>query len=154
MTVEQQVETWLSEWLAERPDLFPVKIQLSGKKLTVLLDGDNGITIQDCSRASRMLGQKLEENENLIDYAYTLEVSSPGADEPFRNQRQYGKNIGRKVLVKLTDGRTAEGKLVGANGQGIDIEQEIKEKGKKKYTENSSLLFDDIMETKIILSFK
>jgi len=154
MTVEQQVEAWLAEWLVERPDLFLVNVKLVGKKLMVLVDGDQGVTIQDVSRMSRNLSQKLEEHENLIDHAFTLEVSSPGADEPFVNRRQYAKNTGRKVLVKLRDGSELEGKLLEATDSGIDIEQEKKEKGKKKYTENSSVLFDDIMETKIILSFK
>lgn len=153
MGVEEQIKTWLDEWLAERPDLFPVKVQLNGKKLLVLIDGDEGINIGDCAKISRFLGQKFEEND-IIDNAFTLEVSSPGADEPFVNYRQYKKNIGRTLHIKHNDAHFTEGKLLEVFDDKISIEQTIKEKGKKSYTEIIPVKLDDIMETKIILSFK
>ncbi|MBE7178425.1 MAG: ribosome assembly cofactor RimP [Mucilaginibacter polytrichastri] len=153
MEAEKQLEKWVEEWLTDRPDLFIVKVKKSGNKVSILMDGDNGITIQDCSRISRMLGRQLEEND-IIDSAFTLEVSSPGADEPFSGPRQYEKNIGRNIHVKFNDGQIAEGKLTGILGDKISIDQTKKEKGKKSFTESREIKLGDIMETTIIFSFK
>src|SRR5436190_13576294 len=84
----------------ENKDLFIVDTLLSGsagmRKITVLLDGNNGVTIEDCARLSRKLGVIIEETE-LIDSAYLLEVSSPGVEQPLTLKRQYVKNVGRRL---------------------------------------------------------
>jgi ribosome maturation factor RimP len=59
----------------------------SNGKLIILLDGDNGIGIDECAQVSRHVGFHLEE-ENVIETAYNLEVSSPGIDTPFRCHHQ------------------------------------------------------------------
>lgn len=130
MSVEQRVRELAEEKLQDREDLFIVSVKVQNKKITLLLDGDNGITIEDCAKVSRHVGYHLEE-ENLMTEAYQLEVGSAGLDAALVLDRQYQKNIGRNLLVKKVDGSKIEGKLIGANPTNLVISHEVKEKEKK-----------------------
>lgn len=111
MQVEKRVAALVEEKIADRPELFLVEVKmLPNNKLIIHVDGDEGISIQDCVAISRHVGFHLEE-ENAIEQAYNLEVSSPGVGEPLKLIRQYNKNIGRTVSVKLKEGLKKEGKL-------------------------------------------
>lgn len=154
MNIEKRVTELVEEKLADRPDLFIVSINfLSNGKLMILLDGDNGIGIDDCAKVSRHVGFHLEE-ENTIDTAYNLEVSSPGIDMPLTLPRQYSKNIGRQLSVKTTAGTKREGKLLAADENTVTIEESIKEKGKKAQLVESIIPLNEISETKVLISFK
>ncbi|WP_256002414.1 ribosome assembly cofactor RimP [Pedobacter deserti] len=154
MQIESRVRELVEEKIADRPELFLVDVKmLPNNKLIIHVDGDQGINIQDCAAISRHVGFHLEE-ENVIDRAYNLEVSSPGIGEPLRMERQYRKNIGREVSVKLVSGETKEGKLLAVNEAGISIEAKVKEKGKKAVLEETSIAFDEITEIKVLISFK
>eukprot|EP01105_Mastigella_eilhardi_P001724 TRINITY_DN12084_c0_g1_i1.p2 TRINITY_DN12084_c0_g1~~TRINITY_DN12084_c0_g1_i1.p2 ORF type:complete len:127 (-),score=11.04 TRINITY_DN12084_c0_g1_i1:439-819(-) len=122
------------------------------KILEILLDGDNGVNIDDCAQVSRHVGFHLEE-ENVIDDAYRLEVSSPGIDANFVNIRQYQKNIGRTVQVKLNDNTKVEGTLLTVDEMKINVLHKIKEKGKKAQEVEKELPFDQIKATKVVISF-
>jgi ribosome maturation factor RimP len=153
MNIEQRVIDLVEEKISDRPDLFlvSVKMHVNGK-LIILVDGDNGIAVGDCAAISRHVGYHLEE-ENVIEQAYNLEVSSPGLDTPLTLKRQYEKNVGRNVEVKLLD-KKREGKLISVNDEGIAIEEKVKEKGKKAELIESFIPFTDISETKVLISFK
>ena len=154
MNIEKRVIELVEEKIADRPDLFLVEVRMHGNRiLSILVDGDNGIAITDCVAISRHVGFYLEE-ENVIEQAYNLEVSSPGLDTPLRSLRQYRKNINRSLSIKLKDGSRREGRLVSADEKQIDIEEIRKEKGKKAVTVQSPIPFDDIAETKVLVSFK
>jgi len=154
MNIEKRTAELVEEKIADMPNLFlvDVKMHLNGK-LIVLVDGDDGIGIADCVAISRHVGFHLEE-ENVIDTPYNLEVSSPGIDTPLTLQRQYAKNIGRTLSIKMDDGAKREGKLLSAAGSEITIEETIKEKGKKAVTVESTIPTDKITETKVLISFK
>ncbi|HEY0670298.1 MAG TPA: ribosome assembly cofactor RimP [Sphingobacteriaceae bacterium] len=154
MNVEKRVRELVEEKIADRPDLFlvDVKMHVNGK-LAILVDGDHGVAIADCVAISRHVGYHLEE-ENTIEQAYNLEVSSPGLDTPLQSVRQYNKNIGRSVSIKLTDGSKREGKLLSADESAIIIEEKVKEKGKKAQSVENSIPLDQISETKVLISFK
>jgi ribosome maturation factor RimP len=139
MRLEERIRQLIDEKLADRPDLFIVEIKVVNNSVSVLLDGDNGIGIHDCALVSRHLGFHLEE-ENLIDLAYNLEVGSPGLDTPLVLERQFQKNVGRLLEIKLLDGKNAQGALLSYNTESLTIMEELKEKGKKKIklTENNS----------------
>ena len=77
----------------------------------ILLDSDEGITIQECADISRSLDQELEAVET-PETNYALEVSSPGLDQPLRLPRQYQKNVGRDLKVTLETGQALTGTLV------------------------------------------
>ncbi len=154
MNIEKRVIELVEEKIADRPDLFLVDVQMQGGGiLSILIDGDNGVAITDCVAISRHVGFHLEE-ENTIEQAYNLEVSSPGLDTPLKSLRQYQKNINRSLSVKLGDGTKREGKLIAADESGVTLEENIKEKGKKAVLVQKVIAFADITETKVLVSFK
>ncbi|KEQ28952.1 ribosome assembly cofactor RimP [Pedobacter antarcticus] len=154
MQIEKRVTALVEEKISDRPELFLVEVRmLPNNKLIIHVDGDEGISIQDCAAISRHVGFHLEE-ENTIEKAYNLEVSSPGVGEPLKLNRQYQKNIGRDLSVKLSDGQLKEGKLLSVDAESILIEEKVKEKGKKAQLVETSLNFDHILETKVLISFK
>ncbi|TFF33696.1 ribosome assembly cofactor RimP [Mucilaginibacter psychrotolerans] len=154
MNIEKRVTELVEEKIADMPNLFLVEVKMhSNGKLIVLVDGDNGIGIADCAAISRHVGFHLEE-ENVIEEAYNLEVSSPGIDTPLTLPRQYTKNIGRTLEIKMAGGTKREGKLLSVGEGDITIEEIIKEKGKKAVTVESTIPTDNITETKVLISFK
>ncbi len=156
MNIEKRVTELVEEKIAEiaRPDLFLVDVKMHANgKLVILLDGDKGIGISECAAVSRYVGFKLEE-ENTIETAYNLEVSSPGIDMPLTLLRQYTKNMGRELAIKMADGSKKEGKLTALTEDAITIEEKIKEKGKKAGIIESVIPIDQITETKVLISFK
>ena len=154
MQAEKRVIELVEEKISDRPELFLVEVKmLPNHKLIIHVDGDEGISIQDCAAISRHVGFHLEE-ENTIEKAYNLEVSSPGVGEPLKLKRQYEKNIGREISVKLAGGDITEGELLAVNDDSIIIEAKVKEKGKKAQLVETSLDFSNIIETKVLISFK
>ena len=154
MNIEKRVKELVEEKIADKPDLFLVDVKMhTNGKLIVLLDGDNGVGIDDCVQVSRHVGFHLEE-ENVIETAYNLEVSSPGLDHPLSSIRQYAKNVGRNLAIKMADGTKREGKLTAVTEDAVIIEEKIKEKGKKAETVESVIPIDKITETKVLISFK
>ena len=154
MQIEQRVKELVEEKIADREDLFVVRIKMHNNGiLEILLDGDKGISIEDCVAVSRHVGFHLEE-EDVIDRAYRLEVSSPGIDSPLLLLRQYVKNVGRNVRLTLEDGRKEEGTLLSATDTQLVLEQTIKEKGKKAVLKTVEFPMNTIKETKVLISFK
>jgi ribosome maturation factor RimP len=153
MNIEKRVIELVEEKIAERPDLFLVDVQMHNSGiLSILVDGDNGVPISDCVAISRHVGFHLEE-ENTIEQAYRLEVSSPGIDTPLKSIRQFRKNINRSLKVKLINGNTREGKLLDADESVLTIQEIFKEKGKKAVTIESYIQTTDISETIVLVSF-
>ena len=140
--------------------LFLVEIEITGsqamKKITVLLDGDKGVTVEDCAKISRILGEVIE-TQSLIESAYLLEVSSPGVDQPLKLKRQYIKNIGRRLSVLLADQQVKTGKLEEVNEDRILIQEEITEKssGKSKKIKliPVEIPFKEIKKSNVLIAF-
>lgn len=154
MQVEKRVTELVEEKIADRPELFLVEVKmLPNNKLIIHVDGDQGISIQDCAAISRHVGFHLEE-ENVLEKAYNLEVSSPGVGEPLKLNRQYSKNIGREVSVKLVNGDKLEGELLSVDESTIVLEAKMKEKGKKAQLVETPVELNNIVETKVLISFK
>lgn len=154
MNVEKRVIELVEEKIADRPDLFLVDVSMHANGiLTILVDGDNGVAISDCVSISRHVGFHLEE-ENLIEQAYRLEVSSPGIDTPLKSLRQFQKNVNRSFKLKLKSSNSKEGKLLGVNESGITIQESVKQKGKKAEIIETFILFEEIVEAKVLVSFK
>ena len=161
MKIEDRVIQLIEEKIADRPDLFIVSVEMlpvSGV-LTILVDGDNGIGIQDCAAISRFVGFQLEE-ESAIEQAYNLQVSSPGIDTPLTFKRQYEKNVNRSLKIKTADEAIREGKLLEVAEDGILILEDVKppklpgEKSKKVISIESFISFEEIKEAKVVISFK
>jgi ribosome maturation factor RimP len=153
--IEKRVAMLVEEKIADKPDLFLVDIKmLPNRKLMILVDGDSSIGIGDCAAISRYVGFKLEEEE-VIAEAYNLEVSSPGLDSPLILPRQYTKNIGRNLGIKMLDGTKREGILKSIDNDNIVIEEKVKAaKGKKVEAIESTIPLSEVAETKVLISFK
>lgn len=120
-------------------------------KITVVIDGDQGVTIDDCSELSRALSAKLDE-QDFGQGRYVLEVTTPGLDQPLKLQRQYAKNIGRSLKVHRTDKSILTGKLIKADTSGIVLIQEVKE-GKIRKESEIAVAFENIEKAFIVISF-
>ena len=152
MKLAEQLKVYIEEAIADT-NLFIVEIKgITVKRAMILLDGDEGIKIEDCARVSRHINQKMEE-DGLSEALISLEVSSPGVDFPLKFERQYPQHIGRTLAIKLADGKEIEGKLISIDAAVIAVEEKIKEKGKKVSLNNISLALSEIAEAKIKVTF-
>lgn len=144
----------MAEQLVEKETgYFLVEARMSpGNHLKLFIDGDLGVSIDKCVAINRALYKQIEEQGLFSDGDFSLEVSSPGLDEPLRLHRQYKKNLGRSVEVILNDGTKKEGKLTETSEHGI-IMEEIVGIGKKKEVIKHAILFENIKTTKIQVVF-
>ena len=149
--------TKLLDGILPANDVFIVGVNVSEsavkQKVTIVADGDNGISIDQCASISRRLARRIEETYG-EEIPYTLEVTSPGADQPLVYPRQYKRHVGRKLKVTLQDGTEKSGELTEVTATGIIISEEKKEKGKKATITPVSVAFDEIAKSIIIISFK
>jgi ribosome maturation factor RimP len=147
----QALEQKIAALISGETDVFLVEIRIKPtNNIKVFLDGDQGVSIEKLVQYNRRLYKQLEEENPNGDFS--LEVSSPGLDEPLKLHRQYLKNIGRFVEVVDQEGKLTEGKLTDVTETGIEVE-EIKGKGKKMETLQHTLSFDQIKTTKIQIKF-
>ena len=127
----QAVERKMEALIGSEPDLFLVEVKIKPtNNIKVFIDGDQGVTIDKLVQYNRRLYKEIEENNMFPNGDFSLEVSSPGLDEPLKLHRQYVKNIGRFVEVTEKEGNKKDGKLISATEQAIIIEEQ-KGKGKK-----------------------
>ncbi len=144
----------LLEPLLEDGKFFIVEIKVSvskvHSKVSILLDSDEGIKIDECSAISRAIGQELDE---LMPEKYTLEVSSPGVGYPLKSERMFQKNVGRQLQLKLNQGGELKGELTEVSGEGIQI-IEIKKRKKNEEIIPVALSYNDIKEAIVMVSFK
>ncbi|QJB34528.1 ribosome maturation factor [Chitinophaga oryzae] len=137
--------------LVNNPDDFLVEIRIKPtNNIKLFIDGDKGIPVDKLVSFNRKLYALLETSELFPDNDFSLEVSSPGLDEPLKLHRQYLKNIGRKVEVTLLDGAVKEGTLLTVTDDSITIEETI---GKKKETKQTELKLNEIKHTKVCIVF-
>ena len=137
--------------------LYIVEIIVSsGNVIQIELDAEQGnVAIEDCVSVSRNVEHNLDRDEQ----DFELQVSSAGLDKPLRVLQQYVKNIGEEVKVKLKESGKIQGILTAADENEIVVETTSKERvdGKKKkvtVVKEHKLTFDEIKETKIVISFK
>lgn len=154
MTVETQIETitkLIEPLLVD--DIFLVSIKIKPtNNYKIYLDADGGLGIEKCIKINRALYKVMEEMAIHPDGDFSLEVSSPGIDEPLKLLRQYKKNIGRTVEVITNDDTKKEGILKEVAGDAITIEQ-TEGKGKKAVVVDTTISFTDIKQTKVLIKF-
>ncbi len=156
--IQESLELFLNQNL-DSENHFLVKVNVGlGKvkegKVQVLMDSDIGITIEECAVYSRKLSKFLDEAD-FFEHAYTLEVASPGLDFPLSSERQFLKNINRKLLVELKEkGQIVEGKLIAFQKNELQLEIEEKLKGKKAQLKLVEILLENIVKAKVTVSFK
>ena len=135
---------------------FLVDITVStSNNIVVTIDNFNGVAIKDCVALSRHIENNLDREKE----DFELTVTSPGIDEPFQVFNQYKKNEGKEVEVLKTNGEKVKGILIQVNETAISIEPKpIKSKAKKNKAAEilgtQEISFDNIKETKKVISFK
>jgi len=100
------------------------KWERGGWVLRVLIDREQGITLDDCARVSRECGQLLDV-DNIIPMSYHLEVSSPGLERPLKKVEDFIKYSGRRVRIKTKDPvsgrRNFKGDLLGCADEKVMV---------------------------------
>jgi len=149
----QELEIRVRNLISSEPDVFLVEIKIKPvNNIKVFIDGDQGVSIEKLVQYNRRLYRQIEEENLYPNGDFSLEVSSPGLDEPLKLNRQYLKNIGRFVEVTENEGEKKEGKLISATETEIVVE-ETKGKGKKMETVQHTIPIDKIKTTKIQIKF-
>lgn len=152
--MKEQVKEHLDKVLAENPSLFLIDFSVSSSdQIKVVIDGDTGVTLEDCMKVSRAIEHNLDRETT----DFSLEVTSPGATEPLKMPRQYKKNIGRKLEVKTSD-TTITGTLVSSSAEAIELEWKSREpkpvgKGKATVVRITAIPFSDIVKANVVLKF-
>jgi ribosome maturation factor RimP len=154
MTFKEKVLQLLNEGLEEKPTVFLIDLTVTDAfKIIVTLDGDNGVVLQDCIDISRAIEHNLDREEQ----DFSLEVASVGVGSPLKLIRQYKKNIGRTLIVKLAT-TTIEAELVAANDMFITLAWEAREpkkigKGKETVQKEQEIPYSDIKEAIVTVTF-
>lgn len=149
----QALEKMIGGIIDTTPGIFLVEMKLlPGNNIKVFVDGDNGIAIDKLVQYNRGFYKQIEESGFFPEGDFSLEVSSPGLDEPLKLHRQYLKNMGRNVEVVMKDGIKHEGKMVRVLENEIIIEEEAG-KGKKKQIISHTLPYSEIKSTTIQIKF-
>jgi ribosome maturation factor RimP len=117
--------------LLEGTDMFITGIHIKPVgNVKVYLDADSGLSIEKSAGVNRTLYRLIEAAGLFPDGNFSLEVSSPGIDEPLAGMRQYRKNTGRTLLVVTEDGQELRGTLQAVAEDAITLE--VPQAGKKK----------------------
>lgn len=141
--------------MAEKPLLFLIELQVQDSgRIMVTLDGDNGVTLQDCMDVSRAIEHNLDREEQ--DFA--LEVASAGVGSPLKIARQYKKNVERTLKVKTIGGEQVEAKLASADDDKITLTWEAREpkkigKGKETVVKTLEIPYSEIKEAIVTITF-
>jgi ribosome maturation factor RimP len=154
MTFKEKIISVLDQALIERPSVFLIDLKITDAfKVIVNLDGDNGVALQDCIDISRAIDANLDREEQ----DFSLEVASVGVGSPLIMVRQYKKNVGRTLIVKLAT-ETIEAELVEANDNFIILSWKAREpkklgKGKETVQKTQEIPYTEIKEAIVTVTF-
>lgn len=153
--IREKVAKLLEQALEKNKSLFLIDLNISEtNQIRVILDGDDGVTVEDCMAVSRQIEHNLDREKE----DFSLEVMSAGVTSPLEIPRQYKKNVGRKIKVKTDLGDMIEGELNAANEQSIKISWKVREpkpigKGKITVKKEVELPYTSIKEAKVMITF-
>jgi ribosome maturation factor RimP len=154
MGFKEKVHELIEAGLKEKPELFLVDVSISSAfKIMVSIDGDQGVMLQDCIDLSRAIEHNLDREEQ----DFSLEVASVGIGTPLKLIRQYKKNIGRALIVKL-EAEIIEAELIEVTEKTITLAWEAREpkkigKGKETVKKTQSIPYEDIKEAIVTVIF-
>lgn len=156
--ITEAIQSQIEEWIAanERPDVFVVDVvyHQPNNKLEAFVDSDTSLTLDDCARINRSVQEWLDEDGRLGE-VYTLDVSSPGVSRPITLPRQFKKNLGRKIELKLEEGKET-GIIIAADDVAVTIEYKariVEGKRKKTVVQQQTVNYDDIRTATIKIMF-
>ncbi len=155
MDFRAKVEQLVHEFLETRKDLYLVDLKISaGDDVTVILDGDEGLSLQDCLDASRAIEFNLDREE----HDFSLQVMSPGLSEPLKLPRQFKKNMGREIEVLLNSDEKIQGEVVAVDDEKVTIVLRYRRpkligKGKEDVVENKEIPYTEIKKALVVIKF-
>ncbi|MDA9851875.1 ribosome assembly cofactor RimP [Flavobacteriaceae bacterium] len=153
MNLRSKVESLLTEALDQHPALFLIELKVGAdNNIRVILDGDQGVSLKDCMTISRAIEHQLDREAE----DFSLEVASVGVGTPLQSQRQYIKNIGRKLKVELAERTSVEGTLIAADDKGFTLKWKQREpkpvgKGKVTVEKQETLSYEQIESAKVTI---
>jgi len=125
-TVATRVEQTLTPVVAaEGFDLEGVEVQAAGRRrvVRVLVDRDEGVTLDDISTLTSVLSATLDDTNAMGELPYVLEVSSPGVGRPLTLPRHWRRNISRLVTVTCGDGEVVAGRIVASDDARVTLDE-------------------------------
>lgn len=152
---QEKVKNLLNIALSENKALFLIELKfLPDNKIYVEIDGDSGVSLNECIRVSRAIEHNLDREEE----DFSLEVTSPDVTTPLKVKRQYKKNINRTLQIKLNDQTKVEGILKSVHENEIELEWKTREpkpvgNGKVTVIKKTKIPFSNILETKVKIIF-
>src|SRR5690554_6026241 len=152
--LREKVEKLLEEAFEENNSLFLIELNIDNSNhISVVIDGDHGVSVNDCIAVSRKVEHGLDREET----DFSLEVTSSGLSQPLQYLRQYKKNIGRKLTVVTSDQRL-EGELVAVEDDRITLKWKAREpkpvgKGKHTVEKEAVIALEEITEAKVKITF-
>ncbi|MEO0899658.1 MAG: ribosome assembly cofactor RimP [Bacteroidota bacterium] len=162
--LSEDVQQSLSQIIeGANPEAFVVEMKMNrgpSTKLLIKVDTDRGISMSECAELSRAVSAFIDENEDLFDFSFTLELTSPGVGSPLLLKRQYTNNIGRFLKVSFGE-KEVKGKLEEVTETEIRMtphrkklsKSQLKKLEKKGETlpDEYIITFADIKEAKVII---
>lgn len=152
--LQDRVQKLLDEAFQENSSLFLIALNINPQNhILVVIDGDNGVSVEDCIEVSR----KIEHNLDREEEDFSLEVTSAGVSEPLKLPRQFKKNIGRKLEVE-TNSNKFEGNLKAVDHEGITLSWKAREpkpvgKGKITVNKETKIAFSEIEKATVVITF-
>ena len=153
---QELVKKLIDEAVEENPSLFLVDWSIStDNSIEILVDGDEGLSIEEIVRISRHVEHNLDREED----DFSLNVSSAGVGNPLTLPRQYKKNIGRTLKITKTEGgKDIEGELASADEEGILLKWMAREpkpvgKGKHSVEKEERIKYSEIKKAIVKISF-
>lgn len=150
MGVKELITGIIEEELKET-DSFLVGVDSNQAETSIrfFIDGIDGVSIQLCSQLSRKVSRILDD-EYTDDQPIRYEISSPGAEQPLVDLRQFHKHIGREIELELSNGETLIGELKQVLDDAIKLSVAI---SKHKF-EEKTIVFNQINKSTVKISFK
>ncbi|WOC52465.1 ribosome maturation factor [Bergeyella porcorum] len=155
MELKTRVEELLQAFLQTRPDLFLVDLKVSvASDITIILDGDQGVSIQDCLDASRAIEFNIDREEQ----DFSLQVMSAGLSEPLTLPRQFQKNVGRDLEILFEDTTKIQGELASVDDEKITLILRYRKpkdigKGKVDVEEEREIPYSEIKKALVVIKF-
>ena len=148
------VEKLLKEGLEQKQNLFLIDLTITeDNSIKVVIDGDHGVTVEDCMFISRAIEHNLDREEQ----DFSLEVASAAYNSMERSFLRKKKNIGRTLELKTND-KVIEADLIEATDNNIKVQWKSREpkpvgKGKVTVQNEAEIAYKDIVEAKVMIKF-
>jgi ribosome maturation factor RimP len=151
MEAEETIGLLVNNLLENDPAYFLVEVKIKPtNNVKVFIDADNGASIDKLAGLNRALYKNIIAKGLFPEDNFSLEVSSPGLEQPLKNHRQYQKNIGRKIEAILLDGQVHTGLLQEVTEDHILLEESFDKKKEKKQI---TIPLKQIKYTKVCIVF-